>query len=434
MAEIVKFNIYIEMRMGIHVKTDRIKGTSLSPQSINKQVEKLKKANQLISEAKENAAQITQDIRNGFNDVVVVFIDLVDSTHFKILYKDEPEKWILRLMQFSEFLTELIEDANGKVVKYIGDEVMAVFSKETMINDALNLVTRIDEIQESLAKITGHQTKVKIAVDKGQVYLVKYTGHEELDPQGTPVDRCSRIARYAQSGTIVTSFEFQKFIAKRVISHELGNIELKGLGAVTVYQLFDQTIKLEERLEVNKEDYTHKLKEIDKLQAENSELIRMNRFLQKELDEVGVKPSEENSIVDEDDDSDLMTWERDVAPMIKKLQSIMSKADVPSNEYSRFLFLYFKDNQPQKYNSFEGQTFDSCIDSNLVIDPDESGYYYLNKDNKLNKKAITAMNELEEVLILWEQEYPDDEDFDEYDCSLTDPKFWKDFIHVNVLW
>ncbi|MCR8927456.1 adenylate/guanylate cyclase domain-containing protein [Priestia megaterium] len=402
--------------------------------SINKHVEILNNANQLVDEAKAKAESVTKEIREGFHDVVVVFIDLVDSTKFKVEFKEEPEKWILRLVQFSEFLTKLIEEANGKVVKYIGDEVMAIFDQETMVNDTLNLLNRIDDIQQHLTNITNHDTKVKIAVDKGEVYLVKYTGHQELDPQGTPVDRCARIAKYAQPGTVVTSFEYQKFIGKRTITHEVGNIDLKGIGITSIYQLYEQTIKIEENIEVNKSKYLKLLKEQELLQAENSELVKMNRSLQHDIKQLGVTPSEDNSIIEEEDtETALLSWDRDIHPLITRLGDVINKARVSSNDYGRFLFLYFKDNLAQKYNLIEGKTFDACIDSNLVIESENDGWYILNKDHKLNKQAIKAMNELEPYLLNWQHEYPDDVDFEDYDCSLLEPGFWKNWLHIDVM-
>lgn len=400
--------------------------------AINTKVGQLEEYKLLIQKIEADADEIVQEIRSGFQDVVVVFIDLVDSTRFKIQFRDEPEQWILRLIQFSNFLTQLIENSNGKVVKYIGDEVMAIFDQPSKVIDALNLVNRIDEIQEALTNITGHETKVKISIDKGDVYLVEYSGHKELDPQGTPVDRCARISKYALPGTVITSFEYQKFIGKRALTYELGEANLKGLGQTTLYQLFEQTIHIEEKIEISRSEYDKLRKELDAILAENSELLLMNQNLQSELTTVGVEPSPDN-VVSIDTSEDGIDWNNDIQPAISELQRIINKSGVSKSEYGRFLFLYFKSGDGQQYNTYQGKTFDSSIESNLVISPEDNNYFILNADNKLNRIAIKAMENLESLLQHWDAEQPEDEDFEEYDCSLSEPKFWGEWIDINVL-
>ncbi|MBW7473864.1 adenylate/guanylate cyclase domain-containing protein [Paenibacillus oenotherae] len=401
--------------------------------AINTKVSQLEEYKQLIQKVEEDADKVVQEIRSGFQDVVIVFIDLVDSTRFKVQFRDEPEQWILRLMQFSNFLSQLIESLNGKVVKYIGDEVMAIFDHPSKVNDALNLVIRIDEIQEALTEITGHDTKVKISIDKGPVYLVEYSGHKELDPQGTAVDRCARISKYALPGTVITSFEYQKFIGKRAVTFELGDANLKGLGQTSLYQLFEQSISIEEKIEVSRNDYDKLCKELDAIHAENSELLLMNQNLQSELKTAGIEPSSENLLPSEVSDYGL-DWNNDIQPAISELQRIIKKSGVSKSEYGRFLFLYFKSNDGQKYNAYEGKTFDSSIESNLVTNlQDNNNYYILNENNKLNRLALEAMDELEGLLQKWSEEQPGDEDFEEYDCSLNEPKFWREWLEINVL-
>lgn len=401
---------------------------------INKKLDELQIVGQQIKEIKASEEQIIRDIREGFIDCVVVFIDLVDSTRIKVLYQDSPEQWIARLMQFTNYVSDLVVKSNGRVVKYIGDEVMAVFDGGSKVNDALNLVNRIDEIQSFLSELTGIKTQVKIAIDKGNVYLVEYEGHSETDPQGTPIDRCARIAKYAMPGTVVTSFEYQKFISSKIVTHEVGMAELKGLGKTPVYQLYEQTVKVEERIDVPLEVYEQLVKERDIYQAQNSELTSMNRNLQNELQKVGVQVAPEDTALEyEEDSSETDEWAVTIKPLIDSLIDGIRKSGVPTNEYGRFLFLYFSGNDGQQYNAYDDRKFDQSIEHGLVVNYDSDSFFTLNTEKKRNVQVLAQMGNLETALQQWETQYPEDEDFEEYDCTLKDPIFWKEMLGIIVV-
>jgi class 3 adenylate cyclase len=155
------------------------------------------RAKQLRAEESE----VKKQIRDGFVDCAIVFMDVVGSTAFKQNYLSTPEVWILRVRQFSELLAEAVSRSNGSVVKYIGDEVMAVFNN---VYDAQNLVGRIHEIEENLAEATGFETRIKVSADYGKAYFLRFPGHDELDPQGPVVDRCARIGKYGMPGPPVS--------------------------------------------------------------------------------------------------------------------------------------------------------------------------------------------------------------------------------------
>ena len=94
---------------------------------VNDSLEKFEKIQEKVSNLKAQQENIIKNIREGLSETVVVFIDMVDSTQFKTDCADEPEKWIYRVKLFSEIISEYVEQYGGKVVKYIGDEVMATF-------------------------------------------------------------------------------------------------------------------------------------------------------------------------------------------------------------------------------------------------------------------------------------------------------------------
>ena len=112
----------------------------------NEDLAKLEETKERMAEIKAEEEAILESIRSSFHEAVVVFIDMVGSTQFKIDNDDHQETWVLRVKQFSDVIAEYVEKLGGKVVKYIGDEVMAVFDNDSCINDACNLVARVEEI------------------------------------------------------------------------------------------------------------------------------------------------------------------------------------------------------------------------------------------------------------------------------------------------
>lgn len=217
-------------------------------ESINPKLEELKEFQGEIDRLREAASKTIATIREGLSDVVLAFIDIVGSTEYKMQHSDEPEKWILMLQQFGELMTDYVQELGGKIVKYIGDEVMAVFDRETYVNDALNFVMRIEEIEARLREVTKEAIRIKIAVDKGKVFMLRYRGHEELDPQGTPVDRCARIAKYAEAGMVLSTFEFVQHSEGRATWTQIGEPNLKGIGRTSVYQFGIATKEINESI------------------------------------------------------------------------------------------------------------------------------------------------------------------------------------------
>jgi class 3 adenylate cyclase len=211
----------------------------------NSQINELRKLEKTESEIRILVKDAKKNVRTGLRDTVVIFIDMVDSTRLKVKYKDKPEKWVSKLYEFSSIVSLYIKECQGTPVKYIGDEVMAEFKKPSRIKDAINFLNRIDDIEREISKATKDETKVKVSIDCGKVYYISYKGHKVEDPQGTPIDRCARIAKYCQPGTILTSAAFVEKCPQRDIWKKLGAVKLKGLGETEIFQYGEATIRLE---------------------------------------------------------------------------------------------------------------------------------------------------------------------------------------------
>lgn len=383
-------------------------------------LESLKKlADQLAKEA----ADTTEKIRKGTVDVVVVFVDMVDSTKFKLEHADAPEKWILRVKQFSDILTAQVTGLGGRVVKYLGDEVMAIFDTDSRIHDAMALVSRLDSIEKVLTQVTGYPTKIKIVVDTGPVYLLQYQGHDELDPQGTPVDRCARIGKLAQAGTVLSVADFVNKAGTAFNWHKLGVSELKGIGETVVYQLGVATVSVAKRIEVDAKEYSELKALLSEMESQAGKLKQKNKELSQQLRDAGDSLQEESASEDADAE-----WEK-VEASLKKIRGLLAVPGVPIQQYARAVFLFFRGDGGEEWNSYEGRTFAETVENDLVVE--DHGRYRLAPSNKRNNVILGELRSLESKLHAYEQEYGTREN-ELFDYSLKNAEFWKEKLGIGV--
>lgn len=369
-------------------------------------------------ELRAEEADVKEQIRNGFVERAIVFMDVVGSTNFKQIHSETPEVWILRVRQFSQLLAQAVLSAKGRVVKYIGDEVMAVFDN---VFDAQNLVGRIGEIESNLGEATGHETRIKVAADYGKVYSLSFPGHAEPDPQGPAVDRCARIGKYAQPGEVLASADFASKTEK-LGWKKAGRVDLKGLGMQVVYQLGHVTVDLGPLVTVKEEEYKSLRGNLQELLFEVQQLKGKNERLASDLRAAGKQPDAKDLATEGDDRE---TRLEAIFSPLKHLNKIISDAPVPEYQYARFLFLW-NTGGGERYNTYEGKIFDECIEAGLVKE-NIDGFYQLDDDHPRNIKAIDLMRLAEQAIDNYEVESDD-----LFRWSLSDPEFWNKYVGCSV--
>jgi class 3 adenylate cyclase len=387
----------------------------------NEELGWLEDLNRKAQQINEQKTVAEKRIREGFKERAIIFMDVVGSTEFKTRYPEYPEVWILRVKQFSDLLSTAITKCNGKVVKYIGDEVMASFDN---INDAKNLVARVSEIEDTLKTGTGFETRIKVTADFGYVYELEFENHSVPDPQGSPVDRCARIAKYATAGEVLSSAAFVEK-TPQLNWKKVGVAELKGLGKQVIYQLEKVTVSLDEKIEIKKQEFERLDEMLQDIKTENSKLKEANNQLRAQIVNVGQKPvtTLENTATEDE-------WGQ-VSKAIIELKKIIKDAPGSSRYYARFIFLDCAGKGYEEYNKFEDKIFDDLIESNLVTSEDER-YYHLNDDHPRNKRVSTLLAKIEGGLVKYlekNQPHPDDL----FEWATTDPEFWEKYIGYHVL-
>jgi class 3 adenylate cyclase len=408
---------------------------------INEVAEKLDALNESIRAMGAEREKALTEIRNSAHDAVVVFVDMVGSTQSKADHKNEPEVWMYKVRQFYAVVSAYVGQLGGRVVKCIGDEVMAVFDGDTLYNDSANFITRIGEIEQGLRDATGEATGLKVAVDSGKVYCIKLPGHDELDVLGTTVDRCARIAKYTKPSTVLASFDYRKACSAAYNWTLVGEPTLKGIGKTKVFQLGDKTVEIAEMVEIPatemdalRRQVDEKQAEIEALAVENQEVKGMNMRLQNRIEQMGERVGREDRAKGEANSTEAEEAWSEIEKKMQELVEAIKKAPVPTNQYARFLFLYMQDSG-ETYNRYEGKVFDECIEEKLVTKSD--GFYSIDPENRRNKKIIWMMEELRQMLNRYEEKYRDadsdsQDDEELYAYNLVSPEFWEEKVGISV--
>lgn len=189
----------------------------------------------------QSAATVAEGLNalRSKSNCVVAFIDLVGSTQYKQQHQSE-EDWLPWLAAFLTGVTEIIA-GHGRVVKYIGDEVMAVFEGPDAVLHARHAA---EQILSFCLQSGNLGFAAKIAVDYGAVSFLDFRefGAPSAtilgDPHGGVVDRCARIIRHALPNTVLASASFVEFSPSRKTWRSLGALNAKGFTKkVRVYQL-----------------------------------------------------------------------------------------------------------------------------------------------------------------------------------------------------
>lgn len=168
----------------------------------------------------------------------VMFVDLVGSTDFKAEHPSE-DAWLPRLATFLTGVTGIVQE-HGRVVKYIGDEVMAFFAAN---NPVLAAEHAAEQILQFCERFTRYTFEVRIALDYGPVSMLdfvsdKKAGFGRNDPNGLTVDRCARIMAKTPANVVLCSGDFREASTVKSRWRPAGCFHAKGIpGVVNVFQL-----------------------------------------------------------------------------------------------------------------------------------------------------------------------------------------------------
>jgi adenylate cyclase len=146
-------------------------------------------------------AKLREELRQTTTGLGILFIDLVGSTDLK--HRSTQEDWLPVVARFLIAASRTINEQGGTVVKYIGDEVMAVFPESNVGLTSLRMESCLWNLEEQLNR-DEPRSYAKYAFDYGEAAEISFEGFPR-DYLGSAVDRCARIAKFAKKGTALAS-------------------------------------------------------------------------------------------------------------------------------------------------------------------------------------------------------------------------------------
>src|SRR5438067_1633662 len=160
----------------------------------------------------------------GRSTAIVLFTDLVGSTEMRSRLGDEAAEEVRR--QHDRLVADAIQANRGRLVKKLGDGVMATF---TGAADAVAAAVRIQQAlnRHSRSGQSVAPLEVRIGLSAGDVAL------EDGDCFGTPVIEAARLCAAARGGQVLVT-EVVRWLAGSAAGHgftPVGPLQLKGLPA-----------------------------------------------------------------------------------------------------------------------------------------------------------------------------------------------------------
>jgi adenylate cyclase len=161
-------------------------------------------------------------VADGSLDDTVGFVDLVDYTK-EIAARSQPAVALL-VERFEALTLDRVAAGGGRVVKLVGDAVL--FHKhdtETGARIAIDLVNRITADPDLLAARAG-LARGPVARIEGDIY-------------GPAVNRASRLAAFAEPGTVLAGTDVVQSLGDGFIATPRGSVVPKGLDEVDVFTI-----------------------------------------------------------------------------------------------------------------------------------------------------------------------------------------------------
>ncbi len=177
--------------------------------------------------------------------VTVVFADVVEST--SLVERLEPETARRVLDRYFDCMREVLERHGGRVEKFIGDAVMAVFGVPVLHeDDARRAVRAAAEMHEALVRLNGElertlgvSIQMRIGVATGEVVTGDPSSGKAF-VTGDAVNVAARLQAAGSPGDVLIGASTYRLVRNVVSAEPLGPMQLKGkTEAVGVHRLVD---------------------------------------------------------------------------------------------------------------------------------------------------------------------------------------------------
>jgi len=185
--------------------------------------------------------------RGDLREVTTLFADMRGSTALSERLNN-PEQTAVIVNRIFDALTAEIVRYEGWVVKFAGDNIMAIFGApraheddpERCVKAALAMLRALDRINRQLRRQLGLTIQMRFGIASGQVIYGEVGGGEfrRLDVMGPSVNLASRLEHASRVGHITVSEEVQARADHAFLFTPLPPLELKGIRAeVRAYEV-----------------------------------------------------------------------------------------------------------------------------------------------------------------------------------------------------
>jgi class 3 adenylate cyclase len=164
--------------------------------------------------------------------VTVLFSDVRGFTSMSEIMK--PEDVVSLLNIYLNLQAEVIYRTGGTVDKFVGDEVMAIFSDDGSeyyaARAAVRIQRHIKELNTARGKTGKRQISVGIGINNGEVVMGNMGSERQMDYTviGRAINLAARLCSAAQPDQIIISKTVAKALDKRADLKKMDDIEVKG--------------------------------------------------------------------------------------------------------------------------------------------------------------------------------------------------------------
>jgi adenylate cyclase len=190
-----------------------------------------------VAKQLEESGSLEEHVEGERVDVGLFFCDLRGFTSLSATL--EPQDVRAMLNKFYDLLTEIIHSHHGTVLKFVGDEVFAVFgaplpcenNAQSTLDCAIEIQSRATELDAELANLHIPPVKFGIGMNAGPVVAAHIGGgrRRQYDIVGDTVNLGSRLCSQAGKGEIVLPESMIERLTDVPEMESMGAVQLKGL-------------------------------------------------------------------------------------------------------------------------------------------------------------------------------------------------------------
>ena len=161
-----------------------------------------------------------RDLVSSRVDMIVLYVDLVDSTEITLSLPEEKVAIIIR--SFAQEMATVIRQHDGYVLKFVGDAVIGYFVAEALpllaVDNAVNCAkSMLSVIEKGMNPILNQydypELKIKIGLDFGKNIIVRYGSDKDnshVDILGPSMNIASKIQHTANPNQILIGEDVYK--------------------------------------------------------------------------------------------------------------------------------------------------------------------------------------------------------------------------------